>query len=99
LVLQKIKNLPVKQQLEFQKSYFKKIEKWIDGGGYKELQKFLDNAAEMKYNEVILTKFKIDSVYSLNSDNGKIRSFCEKNDIKYAGIFPSRGLSELTIEE
>jgi hypothetical protein len=94
-VLKAIKK--VKDKTKFHKAYFKAIENWIDNGGYKELQKYLNNAAEMKYNEVILTKFKIESIAVLDSENGKVENFCKKHNIKYDGVFPSRALGELRI--
>ena len=87
----------VKDSGKFHKAYFKSIENWLDSGGYKEFQKYLDNAAEMKYNEVVLTKFKMKSVYSLDVESQKIQNFCESKGINYKGKFSSVGLSALEI--
>ena len=87
----------VKDTKKFHKAYFKSIEKWIDAGGYKEFQKYLDNAAEMKYNEVVLTKFKITGVYSIGEDNPKVQAFCKKEGVEYKGKIPQNALSNLKI--
>lgn len=87
----------VKDKKSFFKDYFKGIENWIDNGGYREFQKYLNNAAEMKYNEVILTKYKIKSIFALDIESQKIEKFCEENKIDYKGVFPSKGLSGLNL--
>jgi len=94
-VLKAIKQ--VKDTKKFHKAYFKSIESWVDAGGYKEFQNYLDTAAEMKYNEVVLTKFKITGVYSLDNDIPKVQAFCKKTGVKYKGVLPSKALSELKI--
>lgn len=87
----------VKDKKKFYKDYFKKIEQWLDSGGYKEFNNYLNNAAEMKYNEVVLTDFKILVLNSIDVDNNFIKKFAEKNNIDYKGVFPSNGLSNLKI--
>ncbi len=87
----------VKDKQKFIKAYFKSIEKWIDSGGYKEFQKYLDGAANMKYNEVILTKFNIENIYSLDVESPIIEKFCKDHKIEYKGVFYSKELSELKI--
>jgi len=94
LVLKELKKV---DEAKFYKAYLKAIESWIDSGGYKEFQKYLDNSAEMKYNEVVLTKFVIKGVYSLENENPNVVKFCKANDIKNKGVLPSRALSELKI--
>ena len=87
----------VKDSKKFHKAYFKNIEDWIDSGGYKEFQNYLDNCANFKYNELVLTKFKIKGIYSLDSENQKIEKFCKSKGVEYKGVFGSRALSELKI--
>jgi len=95
IVLEKLESIG--DESGIYKMYLKLIEKWLDSGGYKEFQKYLDNAAEMKYNEVVLTKFKIIGVNSLEVENVKVKKFCEKHNIPYLGVLGIKSLSNIKI--
>lgn len=93
---QEILKLSSKQQRQFEKFYLDAMEDYIDGGGYKLLQHFLDNSADFKYNEVILTKFKIVGITSIEVDSPATEAMAKKYKIKYNGVIPRKDLSTLT---
>jgi len=87
----------LKDKKKFIKDYFLSIEKWIDDGGYKEFQKYLDNSANLKYNEIVLSKFKIKGVYAIGIENPAVDNFCEKHNIENRGVISSESLGHIQI--
>jgi hypothetical protein len=72
----------VKDVKKFYKEYVDKLLDYLDHGGYRELNKFLNNKSK-RYNEIILTNFVILKVSSINIDNPSVKKLCEKHKIPY----------------
>ena len=84
---------------EFKKFYFvylKNLESTLNKV-YKELNLYLKSAADMGYNEVILTKWKIQEVQSVDWDRSEVIELCDQYNISYSGVIMSRDFDKLKI--
>jgi len=79
------------------KDYIQEMEHMLNTVGYKELNQYLKTISDMKYNEVILTKWKILEVYLLDYENPLIVKDIEDLGLNYAGVFKSRDFNKLSI--
>jgi hypothetical protein len=77
--LEFFKGLKPKERSKIYLMYLQKVEEYIDKGGYKDLNKYLKSYITYDYNEVIITKYKVLGLYSLDNDS-------KENDIKKAGF-------------
>ena len=91
-----IKSLSKSESIEFYKMYLREMENMLNRS-YKELNKYLKSAADMGYNEVVLTKYKILEVQSVDWDRPEVISLCDKYNISYSGVINSRDFNKLKI--
>lgn len=92
-----IDNLSNQTKSKIYAEYIDRMERYIDQGGYKELQHYLKNASNLSYNEVILSNFKIIDVRALDIESPLIVSKCAELSLVYSGVFSSRELKNLKI--
>ncbi len=85
-IQKEIDALDRKAQVSLYRDYLKGIENMLDSGGYKDLISYLKNAADMSYNEVILTKWAIQDVSCVRTEQDSVVEFCTKNKINYGGV-------------
>ncbi len=76
------------------KKYLEGMEKMLNRE-YKELNKYLRGAAEMEYNEVVLTKWKIVEVYSIDYESPSVVSIINKLNLPYKGVISIRDIPSL----
>ncbi len=81
-----IENLSNKEQVKFYKRYLEEIERYINQGGYKELNKYLKSAAEMSYNEVIMERVQILEVSCVEIEQQYIIDKLKELNITYDGL-------------
>jgi hypothetical protein len=96
LVLDELSVMSKSESKEFYKIYLREMESMLNKS-YKELNLYLRTAADMSYNEVILTKWKILEVQCLENEIGAVKKWCEDKGISYGGAFPRRDLSNLKV--
>jgi len=78
-------NLEKKEFTKFYNLYLRNVEEMLNQQ-YKYLNQYLKDAAEMKYNEVILDNWKILEVYSLpHNSEVNIKEKIEKLGLSYGG--------------
>lgn len=75
-----------KEQIQFYKRYLEEIEGYINKGGYKELNKYLKNAAEMSYNEVVMERIQILDVSCVEIERDYIINKLRDLKITYGGL-------------
>ena len=81
-----IVQLSKKEQVAFYRDYMKAIERYLDQGGYKELNKYLKNAADMSYNEVIMERVTILDVSCVEIEQEYIINKLRDKKITYGGL-------------
>ena len=86
LIASSIMNLSKKAQVQFYKRYLEEIERYLSGGGYRELNNYLKNASEMSYNEVIMERVKILEVSCVEIEQDYIINKLRDRNITYGGI-------------
>ncbi len=86
-----------KEYQQLYRDYMEEIEHMLNTVGYKELNLYLKTASDMGYNEIVLTKWKILEIKSIDYDRIDIIKFCKDNKISYGGIFKARDFSKLKI--
>jgi len=91
-----IEKLNKKEQVQLYREYLKGIEQLLNSH-YLELIDYTKNAAKMKYNEVILTKWVITKVQCIDIDQDTVINFCKETGIKYGGLIMSKDLASLKI--
>jgi hypothetical protein len=96
LVEFELDNMTPKEFKTFYKIYLREMENMLNRS-YKELNKYLKNASDMSYNEIILTKWKILEVYCLDHEIAAVKKWCEDKRISYGGAIPRRDLSKLKV--
>jgi len=93
---QLILNLDKKQKIDFYRLYVREMESMINRS-YKVLIDYLQTAADMDYNEVILTKWEILDVWCLEHEQPALIEKLSRLGISYAGVMARRDLSSLSI--
>ncbi|MCD6435241.1 MAG: hypothetical protein J7L15_02455 [Clostridiales bacterium] len=81
-----IVNLSKKDQVSFYRDYMKAIERYLDQGGYKELNAYLKNAADMSYNEVIMERIEILEVSCVEIEQDYIIDKLNLMKVTYGGL-------------
>ena len=89
-----IEEMKPKDRSSLYKQYIDKVESWIDGGGYKNLNKYLKNLDQFAYNEVILNQFKILGVYSVEGNDKEHE--IKAQGLKYLGIISKTKIAKNT---
>ena len=89
-----IGNIDSKLKVSLYKDYMKGLEALLNKE-YKLLNDFLKTAAEMSYNELVLTDYEILSVQSVNSESDNILTLINKLNIKYNGIISSKEIAKI----
>jgi len=91
-----IEQLNNKQKVQLYRLYLTEMEAMLNRN-YKELIKYLKNAADMQYNEVVLTKWQMIQGWCLGYE--QLSTVQKFNDlgISYMGVMPRRDLSTLKI--
>jgi hypothetical protein len=95
-LLNVIEGLSKNKSKQFYMIYLKEMEAMLNRQ-YKELNYYLKNAAEMSYNEVILDRWKILEVWSIDWDRLEVQKFCKDNNIGYGGVIMSRDFNKLKV--
>ena len=88
-----ISNIDKKRRNKLYTNYIKRVEDWIDKGGYKQLNNYLKSYITYSYNEVILNKFKILGAYGLDNDSKKTE--IEKAGFKYLGVMTQKEIAKI----
>ncbi len=78
------------------KNYIQEMEHMLNTVGYKELNMYLKTISDMKYNEIILTKWKILEIKSLDYEDTGVAFLAKKYNIPYS-VMPRKDLSKLEI--
>ncbi len=91
-----IDKLSKSESIVFYKQYLTEMERMLNRN-YKTLNKYLKTAAEMKYNEIVLTKWKILQAWCVDYDRPDIIIILEKNKIPYSGVIKTGDFSKLSI--
>jgi hypothetical protein len=94
-VLDIIENLSNKEKSIFYKDYINAIERYIDGGGYKDLADYIEKSAPMDYNEVVLNQYKILNVKVIDFESPNVLATISKLGLNYDGIILSKDLAKL----
>ena len=81
-----LNDISSKDQIRYYKEYIQEVERYLDQGGYKELNDYLKKASNLDYNEVIITRYKILEVSSLEFDRAVIINIAKENNIPYGGV-------------
>jgi len=82
---------------EIYKLYIEKLTDFLDEGGYKYLNDFLNSNIIYDYNEVVMDYIKILEVYTINGLEEEIEKECKKLKIPYKGIIEYEKLTNLKI--
>lgn len=90
-----IDGLSNQSKSEIYADYIDSVERYIDQGGYKDLQNYLRKASNLSYNEIILSNFRIIDVRSLDVDSPLITSKCAELGLVNSGVFKSRDLKDI----
>ena len=90
-----IEEISQKDQVRFYKEYLTAVERYLNQGGYKELNDYLKKASDLDYNEVVITRYKITKVYSLEFDRDHIMSTLNKNNITYGGVLNYHDINKI----
>jgi len=96
-IYKNLSSLSSREQSKFLNRFVEEIEIFINQGAYKLLKVYLDSSSNMKYNEVILTKFKIVGVFSLAVESPNVEMLCKELKLKYNGVFQRKDLSTLSV--
>ena len=86
-------NLKPKERSAIYLCYMKKVEEWIDKGGYKDLNNYLKKYITYDYNEVIMSKYKVLGVYSLDNDSKKTEIL--NAGFKYLGVITQKEVRDI----
>ena len=91
-----IENLQNKDKVSFYRLYLTEMEAMLNKN-YKVLIDYMKTAADMKYNEVVLTKWKIVDAWCLEYEQPSVIEQLKKLNIQYAGVMARRDLSSLQL--
>jgi len=91
-----IEMLDKKDKIKLYKTYMIEMEKMLNKN-YKILIEYLKTAADMKYNEVVLTKWEIMDSWCLEYEQPIVIEKLSELNIPYAGVMYRRDLSSLKI--
>lgn len=91
-----IETLDPHEKVSLYRLYLTEMEYFLNKS-YKVLNTYLKNAADMKYNEIILTKWEILDAWCLDYEQPAVINKLSKLGISYAGVMPRRDLSKLKI--
>jgi len=78
--------LDQKIQVRFYRDYLTAVESYLDRGGYKDLNNYLKSAADMSYNEVIMSRIEILEVACVEIEQDYIINSLTNLGITYAGV-------------
>ncbi len=78
--------LSAKDQVKFYRDYLKAVERYLDQGGYKDLNDYIKKSAQMSYNEVIMEKVQILDVSCVQIEQDYIVKELSEMNITYAGV-------------
>ena len=92
----KIESLPPQQKVQLYRLYLTEMEAFLNKQ-YKVLINYLKNAAEMSYNEVILTKWKILDVWCIEIEQPNVEEKLKELNLSYAGVILRKDLGKLEI--
>jgi hypothetical protein len=91
-----IENLDRNMTKQFYLMYLREMESMLNQQ-YKELNLYLKSAAEMKYNEVVLTKWKILEAWCVGHEQPFIVHQLKELNISYAGVIEQRDFPNLRL--
>lgn len=90
-----IEQMKPKDRSSLYKQYIDKIESWIDKGGYKTLNNYLKNQKPFLYNEVVLNKFKVIGVYSVEGNDKEME--IKAQGFKYLGVISKTEIAKIDV--
>jgi hypothetical protein len=91
-----IESLSKNRKLQLYRLYLQEMEAMLNRS-YKDLIEYIKTAADMKYNEIILTKWEILDCWCLGYEQPSVIRQLSDLGISYAGVMPRRDLSSLKI--